>query len=249
MKIHRGGDRHHWRDETVDSWQSFPATGNHDLAANAHGVLMVHNDDTVEAGGGFDTHQHRNAEILTWVLEGSLVHRDSQGNEGIITPGLIQRMSAGSGIRHSEHNASSVNSGQRLRVVQMWLPPHADDIEPGYAEADFTEALATGEAVVVASGLPRHAGTSAIPFANRFAALHVARPYTGNRISLPAAAFGHLYVARGRVGVDVVEAGAPAHAELDTGDALRLTDSGELTVSAPVDAEVLYWEMHGSFDL
>ena len=90
-----GTERHIFRSGWLDSRQSFPVTGNFDLAANAHGVLLVHNDDRVDAGEGFDAHFHRDAEIITWVLEGAVAHRDSFGNTGTITPGVAQRMSAG----------------------------------------------------------------------------------------------------------------------------------------------------------
>lgn len=79
VRIVRSGQRYGWRNEWLDSRQSFPATGNFDLAAHAHGMLLVHNEDVVEAGAGFDTHQHLNTEIVTWVLEGTVVHQDSEG--------------------------------------------------------------------------------------------------------------------------------------------------------------------------
>lgn len=245
MKIIPGAARHHWNNEWLDSWQSFPATGNFDLQANAHGVLLVHNDDTVDAGEGLDTHQHRNAEILTWVLDGVLAHRDSRGNTGVLSPGVVQRMTAGRGITHSEGNAAGRADGTPLRVIQMWVAPDTDDLEPGYAERDFTAELDAGEPVIVASGMRRHADTSAISLANRFAALHMATPHAGQEITLPTAPFGHLYVARGRV--DVVVDGETA--TLEAGDAARLTDDGALRVRAIEDAELIYWEMHASFDL
>ncbi|AZG45070.1 Putative quercetin 2,3-dioxygenase [Gordonia insulae] len=134
IRIIRAAERDHWRNEWLDSRQSFPATGNFDLAANAHGVLMVHNDDRVQAGEGLDTHQHRDAEILTWVVDGTLRHRDSHGNTGTLAPGMVQRMTAGRGIRHAEGNASSRDEDQPLRVIQMWVAPEFSGLEPGYAE-------------------------------------------------------------------------------------------------------------------
>ena len=106
VTVIRAAERDHWRSEWLESWQSFPATGNFDLTANAHGVLMVHNDDRVDAGEGLDMHRHRDVEIVTWVLEGVLRHRDSIGNEGLLKPGVVQRMTAGRGITHSEGNAT-----------------------------------------------------------------------------------------------------------------------------------------------
>ena len=102
--IQRSRDRARQRLGWIDTAQSFPFAGNFDLTEHAHGVLMVNNEDIVDAGHGFDTHQHQDVEIVTWVVSGSLVHQDSRGNSGIVHPGLAQRMSAGRGILHSERN-------------------------------------------------------------------------------------------------------------------------------------------------
>lgn len=242
--VHRAADRHHWRSEWLESWQSFPATGNYDLEGNAHGVLMVNNDDTVDAGEGLDTHQHQNAEILTWVVEGAVAHRDSHGNRAVIRPGEIQRMSAGTGIRHSEYNAATRAEGTPARIIQMWLPPDTANLPPSYAEADISEALAAGEPVIAASGMARDAGVAAVDLGNRYVALHIARPEAGATITLPAAPFGHLFLTRGAVEY----AGEDGVARLENGDALRTTDAGELSLTVIDDAELLYWEMHATFD-
>lgn len=232
-----GDRRHHWWNEWLDSKQSFPATGNYDLAANAHGLLMVHNEDTVFPGEGFDSHEHRNMEILTWVLEGTLEHTDSEGHSGLIRPGLIQRMSAGTGIRHTERNASSLTSRDKLRVVQMWIPPDADGREPSYDELDVRDELASGELVCVASGMPERAG---IHIGNRFAALHVARLQPGQSIIVPIAPFGHVFVADGSAVFEDI-------GDLAQGDAVRLTGTGGQRVTASTASEIMIWEMHAEF--
>lgn len=239
--IIRAADRYQWNNEWLDSRQSFPATGNFNLFENAHGVLMVNNDDTVQAGEGLDRHRHRNAEILTWVLNGSVVHRDSQGVEGEIKPGVIQRMTAGRGISHSERNGSSRRDNIALRVVQMWVAPDTDDLDPSYAERDLTSELAGGDLFVAASGMARDRATSAVSIANRFAALHIAAPKVGASVTLPAAGFGHLYLARGAVTL--------GDETLSQGDAVRFTGAGDQQITAVDDAEILYWEMHASFDV
>lgn len=238
----RAADRLHWANEWLTSRQSFPATGNYDLFGNAHGVLVVHNDDLVDPGEGLDTHQHQNMEILTWVVEGAVAHRDSSGNELVLPAGTLGHMSAGSGIAHSERNADTRYSGDSLRVIQMWVAPHADGLPPSHAERDFSDALASGEPVVVASGREEHAGSAALAINNRFATMHLARPRSGQTISLPAAPYGHLFVVRGAVTLD-------DQTELAEGDALRTVDESTLTLTALDDAEVLFWEMHASFDV
>ncbi|WP_347956629.1 pirin family protein [Gordonia aichiensis] len=239
-------DRHFWANEWLTSRQSFPGTGNFDIFANAHGVLAMHNDDTVEAGEGLDSHHHQNMEIVTWVVAGSVAHRDSRGHTEVLPAGTAGAMTAGSGIVHSERNAADRAGGQRARVVQMWVPPHRDGLPPAHSARDFTAALASGEPVVIASGRPEHTGTEALPIANRYAALHIARPRAGQSIVLPGAPFGHLFAVLGEALVDVDDLTA---APLTEGDALRLTDAGPVTVTAVTDTEVVYWEMHAEFDV
>jgi len=238
ITVHPGAQRHHWNNEWLDSWQSFPATGNYDLVGNAHGVLIAHNDDTIDPGEGFDRHQHSEAEILSWVLQGAVEHRDSQGNSGILRPGHIQRMTTGTGISHSEQNAMPRSSRTPTRVVQMWLLPDTPGLPPSYSEADLAARLADGELVLAASGRP---GTDpAVTINNRYASLYIARLKPGQRVTLPGAPFGHLYVPDGRLAV------ADVDAELTGGDAVRFTDAPATEVTAVEPTELLYWEMHAS---
>ncbi|WP_032389400.1 pirin family protein [Rhodococcoides fascians] len=232
-----GAQRHHWWNEWLDSKQSFPATGNYDLAANAHGLLMVHNEDTVFPGEGFDSHQHENMEIVTWVLEGTLKHTDSEANSGLIYPGLVQRMSAGTGIRHTETNASSRISREKLRVVQMWVPPDTDGTDPSYEELDVQDQLANGELVPVASGMP---GRGGVRIGNRYATLHVARLAPGESVTVPDAPYGHVFVADGSAVFEAV-------GDVAQGDAVRLTAAGGHRVTASTASEILIWEMHAGF--
>lgn len=228
--------RWHWRNEWLTSRQSFPATGDFALDEHAHGVLFIHNEDTVAPGEGFDTHQHRDMEILTWVLEGTVVHQDSVGHAGMIHPGLAQRMSAGRGIRHSERNGAGYTERAWLHVVQMWVPPDIAGVEPSYQEADVTEALRGNHLVTVASGMPRRRAEAAIGLGNTHASFHVARLDAGAAIEIPASAHGHVFVARGAVDFE-------GTGTLDQGDAVRLTSSGGQRVRATEPAEVLVWEM------
>ena len=138
---------------------------------------------------GFDTHPHRDMEIVTWVLQGSLVHQDSMGHSGVIYPGLAQRMSAGTGILHSEKNDSwrlgdtagsySGKHGDPVRFVQMWVVPDEQGITPGYEQLEIDGELLSGGLVPVASGMAHHADHAAIRIKNKYAAMHVARLQPG----------------------------------------------------------------------
>ena len=120
IDIRRADTRFHTEIDWLDSWHSFSFGNHYDPTNTHHGLLLVLNDDVIAPGGGFGTHPHRDMEIVTWVLDGALEHRDSEGNHGVISPGLAQRMSAGRGIRHSEVNASTT---EPVHLLQMWVPP------------------------------------------------------------------------------------------------------------------------------
>ena len=225
----------------LDSKHSF-SFGHHHARANTHpGLLLVNNDDIVDPGTGFDTHPHQDMEIVTWVLQGSLVHQDSTGHNGVIYPGLAQRMSAGRGILHSEKNDSWRLGGQThhdpVHFVQMWVVPDEANITPGYEQLEIGDELLTGGLVPVASGMDKHDGASAIRIRNRYAALHAARLQPGQAVELPEAPYLHLFVPRGAVTLE----GA---GELATGDAVRFTATGGQRVTATEPAEILVWEMH-----
>ena len=191
---------------------------------------------------GFETHPHRDMEIVTWVLQGSLVHQDSEGNTGVIYPGLAQRMSAGTGILHSEKNDSWRVDGRAsheepVRFIQMWVVPDEQGIEPGYEQLEIADTTLRGGLVPVASGMEKHAADTAIRIKNRYAALLAARMGDGDTVAVPDAPFVHVFVARG----DVELEGAGL---LNQGDAVRLTGVGGQALTAVGDAEVLIWEMH-----
>ncbi len=173
-------------------------------------------------------------EIVTWVLQGSLAHRDSMGNSGVIYPGLAQRMSAGSGVLHSEKNGSA---SERVHFVQMWVVPDESGITPGYQQAEIDDGQLTGGLVTIASGM--HDG-AAITIHNRNAALHGARLQPGNAVQLPDAPFVHLFVPRGEV---ALEGAGPLH----EGDAVRFTAYGGPRITATEPSEILVWEMHADF--
>ncbi len=244
VDIRRSADRDVTKISWLDSKHSFSFGGHYDPANTSHGVLLVNNDDVVRPGAGFETHPHRDMEIVTWVMQGSLVHQDSTGHTGLIYPGLAQRMSAGTGILHSEKNDSwRVQGGtahtEPVHFVQMWVVPDEGGITPGYEQLEIDGDLLAGGLVTVASGMDRHQGAAAIRIKNRYAALHAARMEAGDSVQLPEAPYLHLFVPRGSV---VLEGAG----ELATGDAVRFTATGGQTVTATTPAEILVWEMHAS---
>ena len=225
------------RDRTKTAWldsrHSFSFGPHYDPGNTHHGLLLAHNDDVVRPGAGFETHPHRDMEIVTWVLEGSLVHRDSTGHSGVIYPGLAQRMSAGRGILHSEKN----DSADPVHFVQAWVLPDETGIDPGYEQLEIDDELRRGGLIPVASGLAKH--PAGIRITQRNAALHAARLEPGTSVQLPDAPFLHLFVARGSL---TLEGTGP----LSGGDAARLTATGGQRVTASGASEILVWEMHAT---
>jgi redox-sensitive bicupin YhaK (pirin superfamily) len=243
VDIRRAAERAVTRIDWLDSHHSFSFGHHYEPGNTHHGLLLVNNDDIVLPGKGFETHPHQDMEIITWVLEGSLVHQDSEGHAGVIYPGLAQRMSAGTGILHSEKNDSWRLGGERhdqpVHFVQMWVVPDEPGIAPGYEQLEIDHDLMSGALVPVASGMPRHDGSSAIRIRNRHAALHVARLEPGQHVELPVAPYLHLFVPRGQI--DLEGAGP-----LQAGDAVRFTAVGGHRVTALEPSEVLVWEMHAA---
>jgi len=246
IDVRRSAERFATRIDWLDSKHSFSFGRHYDPSNTGHGLLLVNNDDVVRAGSGFDTHPHQDMEIVTWVMRGSLVHQDSTGHTGVIYPGLAQRMSAGTGILHSEKNDSWRLDPARsaheepVHFVQMWVVPDEPGIAPGYEQLEIDDELMRGGLVVVASGMAAHESSAAIRIRNRYAALHVARLEAGRSVTLPEAPYLHLFVPRGTV--DLEGAGA-----LEEGDSVRFTATGGNAVTATGEgAEILVWEMHAT---
>lgn len=216
----------------LTSRHSFSFGDHYDPVNTHHGLLLVNNDDIIAPASGFGTHPHRDMEIVTWVLQGRLAHQDSTGNRGVIYPGLAQRMSAGSGILHSEKNDSRT---EPVHFVQMWVPPDEAGITPSYQQHEIGAELLEGRLVTVASGRP--GDEAAITLHNRNAALHATRLRPDDTVSLPQAPYLHLFVARGGVTCEGVGG-------LSEGDAVRFTDGGGRSVTASEESELLVWEMH-----
>jgi quercetin 2,3-dioxygenase len=229
IDVRRADERPHTRIGWLDSRHSFSFGHHYDPTNTHHGLLLVSNDDRVAAGTGFTTHPHRDMEIVTWVLSGSLEHKDSEGNHGLIYPGLAQRMSAGTGIWHSEMNPSPVED---VHFIQMWVLPDTESIDPGYEQLDINAELDRGGLVPIASGAGHDA---AISIRQRDAVLWGGRLQPGETVDVPDECHVHLFLAAGSGTLE----GA---GELQEGDAVRLTAAGAPRFTAgPAGTEVLVW--------
>lgn len=222
----RGYADHGW----LQSRHTFSFAGYHDDAHMGFGPLRVINEDRVAPGQGFGEHAHRDMEILSWVLDGALEHKDSMGNGTVIRPGELQRMSAGTGVRHSEFNASRE---QLVHFLQIWVIPASVGIAPGYEQRLFSDAELNNTWRLVASGKPRDNALTI----HQDVDLFIARLKAGHDLSYATVKDRQLWmhVARGRVRVedDVLEAG----------DAIAWTDSTGFALHADSDAELLLFDM------
>ena len=245
IDVRRSGDRFATKAGWLDSKHSFSFGSHYDRDNTHFGLLLVNNDDLVQPGTGFETHPHRDMEIVTWVMQGSLVHQDSTGHSGVIYPGLAQRMSAGTGILHSEKNDAWRLQGDRhedpVHFVQMWVVPDEQGVEPGYEQLEIGDELMRSGLHPVASGMDEYAEHTAIRIRNKYAALLVARMSPGESVQLPDAPFVHVFVPRGAVTLE----GAPDGGRLAAGDAARISVGGQ-RVTAVEASEILVWEMHAT---
>ncbi len=213
----------------LDSKHSFNFGDHWSREHQGHGLLLVNNDDRVAPATGFGTHAHRDMEIVTWVLSGTLEHHDSAGHHGLLYPGLAQRMSAGTGIRHSETNPSN---DEPVHFVQMWVQPDTAGVEPGYEQKDINDALAAGGLVAIASGKDH---PTAVKIHQRDAVLWGARVQSGDTVALPGDPHVHAFVAIGNGRLSTGE-------ELDEGASARLTNAGLIEfIAGESGAELLVW--------
>ena len=225
VDVRRAAERFKTRLSWLDSKHSFSFSRHYDPLNIHHGLLLVNNDDIVTPGTGFETHPHQDMEIVTWVMAGSLVHQDSTGHTGVLCPGLARRMSAGTGILHSEKNDSwRLHGGKQhhdpVHFIQMWVPPDEGGITPGYEQLEIDDVILRGGLVPVASGIR-------------------GPDEPGDVVELPEAPYLHLFVARGAV---TLEDAGP----LADGDSVRFTATGRQKITATEPAEILVWEMHAT---
>jgi redox-sensitive bicupin YhaK (pirin superfamily) len=229
--VRRAGERGHADHGWLDTWHTFSFASYQDPRHMGFRSLRVINDDRVAAGKGFAMHPHQDMEIVTYVLEGALQHKDTLGNGGVIVPGEVQRMSAGTGIRHSEYNPSGKDP---VHFLQIWLLPSRTGVRPSYGQKTFPEKERQKGLRLVASPDGRDGSISIHQDANLYASiLAPGRPVTWtNRPGRHT----WLQVARGSLTVN----GVALHA----GDGVSTSDPGDLVLATAKDAEVLLFDLN-----
>jgi redox-sensitive bicupin YhaK (pirin superfamily) len=230
LTIRPAGERGHAEHGWLESWHSFAFADYFDPAHLGFSALRVINEDFVQPGQGFGTHPHRDMEILTWVLEGALQHQDSMGNGSVIRPGEIQYMSAGTGVTHSEFNASP---SERVHLLQIWILPSVGGAPPRYGQKSFAAALAKGDLVPLATPDGQN-GSIAI----RQDARVLAARADGDRELVHALVPGRkawIQVARGSLRVNDLA--------LAAGDGLAAEGERKLSVQVADGAELLLFDL------
>jgi len=230
ITLRRSAERGHFDHGWLDTWHTFSFGGYRDPEHMGYGPLRVLNQDIIQGGHGFGTHPHDNMEIITWVLSGALEHKDSMGNGGIIRPGEAQFMSAGSGITHSEFNASA---DEPCHLLQMWVLPAERDTAPRYDQRTYDDADLDGRLHLLASGDP---AADAITIGQDVRLLS-GRLGDGQTIDFELAPerLAWLHLATGAVGLNGLE--------LVAGDGAAIASPGRFGLEIRDTAEVVIWDL------
>ena len=234
IQVRKAKERGHGRRDWLESWHSFSFGEYHDSAHMGFSVLRVINEDIIAPGTGFGMHSHRDMEIVTYVLSGALQHKDSLGTGAVINAGEVQRMSAGTGIRHSEFNASQ---GEAVHLLQIWILPEQADIAPGYEQKRILDEDKRSRWKAIATQDGRE-GSLTI---HQDASLYASILNDSERLEFQTGPerVQYLHVVRGEVSInDVI---------LSTGDAIALIDERDLELAARGGAEVLLFDLPANF--
>jgi redox-sensitive bicupin YhaK (pirin superfamily) len=228
--LRKSEDRGHANHGWLDSYHSFSFADYQDPEHDGFGVLRVINEDRVQPGEGFGRHGHRDMEIISYVLEGALEHKDNIGNGSVIRPGDVQRMSAGKGVLHSEFNPSQQEA---VHFLQIWIEPNVSGIPAAYEEKHFDAASKRGKLRLIASNDGREGSV----LIHQDAAVYAALIDGAERVShaLPAGRKAYVHVARGKVSVN----GQP----LAAGDALKVSDEPAVVLEHGGQSEVLLFDL------
>ena len=229
LEIRRSADRGYADHGWLKSHHSFSFAGYQDPAHTGFGDLLVINEDRIAPGTGFGTHGHRDMEIISYVLEGELAHKDSMGNGSVIVPGDVQRMSAGTGVRHSEHNHAIGTT----HFLQIWIAPDAHGTAPGYEQKHFAPASKRGVLRLVASPDGRDGSVRM----QQRAFIHASLLEAGERVvhHLAPGRRAYVHLVRGKL--------LACGVALEGGDALKITDTEAIVVEKAAGAEVLLFDL------
>ena len=230
LSIRKSQDRGYADHGWLKSYHSFSFAGYHDAANMGWGNLRVINEDRIEPARGFGAHGHRDMEIITYVLEGAVGHKDSLGNIESIPPNDVQRMSAGSGITHSEFNHAP---GKTTHFLQIWIEPNATNIAPSYEQKTFAPAAKRGHLRLVASQGGMDGSVHIQADARMYAGLFDGAEHA--TLALDPKRLAYVHVVRGQLQVN--------GCALNAGDALKVAQESELTIGGGVDAEVLVFDL------
>lgn len=230
LTIRKAEDRGHANHGWLNTYHTFSFANYYEPKHMGFRALRVINEDRVSPGNGFGTHGHKNMEIITYVLEGALEHKDSIGTGSVIQPGEVQRMSAGTGILHSEFNHSKSES---VHFLQIWLLPEKEGLPPSYEQRNFSPAKTPGKLHLVAARDGRDAAVTVHQDVDLYAA--VLEP--GDRVSHSLQPQRHAWVqvARGAITVNGLS--------LDKGDGAAISEETDVVIEATTDAEILLFDL------
>jgi len=230
INIRKAKERGHFDHGWLNTYHTFSFDQYYDPRYMGFRNLRVINEDFVAAGRGFPTHGHRDMEIITYILEGALKHEDSMGNGSVIRPGDVQRMTAGTGVRHSEKNASNT---ERVHLLQIWILPHTVDLQPGYEQKAFTDDERRGQLRLIASEDSRDGSVEVHQDISLFASILSA----GQEVerTMDERRYAWIQVARGSIDVNGENAAQ--------GDGVVVTGESALKIKAQDDAEILLFDL------
>jgi len=230
ITVRRAGERGHTVIDWLDSWHTFSFDTYHDPRHENFRSLRVINEDIVKAGAGFHPHSHRDMEILTYIIEGSLEHGDNLSHGSVIRPGEVQRMSAGTGVTHSEFNHSKKDP---VHLLQIWILPEKKGLTPGYEQRAFSEKERQGRLCLVASNKPANGALKIHQDVQVYASLLQAKESLPH--SLRPGRHAWIQVARGEMDLN--------GNALGPGDGAAMSEEKNVSITAKKDAEILLFDL------
>jgi hypothetical protein len=230
IRVRKSEDRGHADHGWLDTRHTFSFASYFDPAHMGFRDLRVINQDKVAPGRGFGAHSHRDMEIISYVIDGALEHKDSMGTSSVIKPGEVQRMTAGTGVTHSEYNHSS---DEGVQFLQIWILPERDGLRPGYEQRDFSEALASGDLVLAASQDGRDGSVTV----HQNVGLYVAKPSKGKILEHRLDPGRHAWVqlVAGKVDLNGTE--------MIAGDGAQISGERNLTLAVKENSELLVFDL------